>query len=223
MTLPFFDQPVDVTIGINLDGSFSVKLGAANGLYTLTKPDILTITLDSLAFELKDRLFIAKLSGKVQPLIAGLDWPGFQVNELAIDSEGNVHLDGGWLNLKDQYALDFHGFKLEITKLGFGKTEDGGKWIGFNGGLKLVDGLPAGATVEGLKVTWYDDGRDTDITLGGVGVEFKVPGVLEFKGYVAYKKVSEGGRTVHRFDGDIRSARAAGRSTGSTATSSSSW
>ena len=66
----------------------------------------------------------------------------------------NVKLEGGWLDLRDGYSLDFHGFKVEISKMGFGKNEDGSKWIGFSGALNLVDGLAAGASVEGLKVTW---------------------------------------------------------------------
>src|SRR5262249_41748525 len=95
-----------------------------------------------------------------------------------------------------QYLLNFHGFQIEITKLGFGKTEDRGKWIGFSGSLKLVDGLPAGASVEGLRIIWYDDGRPPTVTLNGVGVEFEVPDVLRFKGAVSWKG--------DHFDGGIK-------------------
>lgn len=63
---------------------------------------------------------------------------------------------GGWLDLPNQYALDFHGFEREITKSGFGKT-DGRKWVGFSGGLRLVDALPAGVSVEGIRLTWDED------------------------------------------------------------------
>ncbi|MCP4257776.1 MAG: hypothetical protein GY774_09655 [Planctomycetes bacterium] len=198
--LPFFDEPVNVEIGINLDGGFFVKLSSGNGLHTIRKEDIFEIEIDSLAFEVKNRVLIAKLSGEVTPLFGApeLEWPSFKVEELAIDSEGNVYLEGGWLNLREQYSLDFHGFQMEITKLGFGKTEDGGKWIGFSGGLKLVDGLSAGASVEGLRITWYDDDRDTKITFNGVGVEFEVPEVLCFKGAVSYDGNTD------QFAGDIK-------------------
>lgn len=199
--LPFFDAPVDMEIGLNLNGAFTAKLLGTNGLYTLEKPGILKLELESIGFEVKENLFTAKLGGKLTPLFGDLDWPSFQVKELTIDSEGNIHLEGGWLNLREQYSLDFYGFKLEITKLGFGKTEDGGKWIGFSGGIKLVDGLPAGASVEGLRITWYDDGRAPGITLNGVGVEFEVPDVLRFKGAVSYRELPG---NVHRFDGDIK-------------------
>jgi hypothetical protein len=151
-------------------------------------------------------IFSIHVTGDVKPLFGGLDWPMFHLDDLSIDSKGNVHLDGGWLDLKDQYSLDFLGFKIEVTKLGFGKTEEGGKWIGISGGLKLVDGLSAGASVEGLRIIWYDDGsgRATRITLNGVGVEFEVPDVLRFKGAVSYKELTVGADTIHRFDGDIK-------------------
>ena len=142
ITLPFFEKPVDVEIGINLDGGFTVKLTDNSGIEKITKDGLLEVELESLGFELADGVFTATMSGNITPLFGApvLDWPTFKINELVIDSAGNVHLEGGWLNLREQYSLDFYGFQIEITKLGFGKTEDGGKWIGFSGGLKLVDG-----------------------------------------------------------------------------------
>ncbi|HEV8239544.1 MAG TPA: hypothetical protein VGS57_09265 [Thermoanaerobaculia bacterium] len=167
------------------------------------------IELDGLGFELDDGLFTTKLSGKLTPLFGadqGLKWPSFDVKELSIDSKGNVHLDGGWLSLPQQQTLDFYGFKIEISQLGFGKTDDGGKWIGFSGGLKLVEGLQAGASVEGLRITWYEDGRLPRISLNGAGVELKIPDVLELKGEVSFKEIDgeAPGEKIRRFDGDIK-------------------
>ncbi len=138
--------------------------------------------------------------GSLKLEVGNLDWPDVHVAALSVDSQGHVHIDGGWLSLPDQYRLDFHGFQFEITKLGFGNTSDGGRWIGFSGGLKLVDGLSAGASVEGLKISWYGDGH-TAVTLNGVGVEFAVPGTLSFRGFVSYTEPTPGN---HRFDGKIR-------------------
>jgi hypothetical protein len=211
MVLPFFDKRVKVELGLNLDGGFTGTLTGVvetgdtgdpvTGLFTLKKTDIFELEVEAISFQFADAVFTTRLSGAIRPLVAGFDWPSFQVKELAIDSDGNVHLDGGWLDLREQYSLNFHGFKLEITKLGFGKTDDGkGKWIGFSGGLKLVDNFSAGASVEGLRITWYPDG-DTKITLNGVGVEFEVPEVLRFKGEVSYRELPG---EIHRFDGDIK-------------------
>lgn len=203
ITLPFFDAPVDVEIAINLNGSFSVRLGDENGLFKLTKPGLLDFELDSLGFEVKDNVFTAMMSGKLKPLLGGLDWPQFEVRELSIDSQGHVHIDGGWLNLREQYALSFYGFTLEITQLGMGNNDDGTRWIGFSGGLKLVDGIKAGASVKGLRVTW-GDGVAPSLSLDGVGVMLEIPDVLRFKGEVSYRKLTDGPNTVNRFDGNLK-------------------
>ena len=200
LTLSFFDEPLDVVAGFDLDGNFTVTVGAASGLVELTKPGLLSLSVDGIRFEHEDDVFLVGISGTITPLVGGLDWPGFKVEELSIDSEGHVRLEGGWLNLPDQYTLDFHGFFVSITQLGMGSTEDGGKWIGFSGSIKLVDGLSIGGSVDGLRINWYDDGRPTKVTLQGVGVELEIPEVLRFKGKVSYNELPG---PQHRFDGDI--------------------
>ena len=120
------------------------------------------------------------LSGELTPLFVQQP-PKFRIQRLAIDSLGHTHLEGGWLSLREKYQMNFNGFTIEVSKLGFGKTEDGGNWIGFTGGVKLVSGMPAGASVEGLRLTWYPDGR-IEPTLKGVRVNFEVPNTLKFDG-----------------------------------------
>jgi hypothetical protein len=200
MTVPFFDQPLPVEISIAVDGSFQIKVAQSSGLATLSKPSILSFEVNSIAFRYQNQRVTTLLGGRLQPLYqhpAPLEWPAFDVRELAIDSEGNVQLEGGWLNLPQQYTLKLYGFQLEITKLGFGKTKDGGKWVGFSGTLKFVDGLTAGASAEGLRITWYDDGT-FKLSLEGVGVLFEVPGAISFSGSVALKSAPD------RFDGAVK-------------------
>jgi hypothetical protein len=207
MFLPFFEDWVDVDIGIDLGGNFHVRLSDtdADGLKTV-ETKVLKLELDSIAFEVHDGILGIKVGGKLTPAFGGLNWPTFTVKELAIDSKGRVHLDGGWLDLTDQRTLDFHGFKIEITKLGFGNSDDGGKWVGFSGALKLVNGLKDGASVEGLRVTWYDDGRDPKVTLNGAGIEFEIPKVLSFKGDVSFRELEDmvTHEKIRRFDGKIK-------------------
>ena len=217
LTLPFFERPVNLDISFSGDGSLLASLSAVqpegvdydNGLIHFEKEGVFKATLDGMSFGVKDSVSILSVSGSIQPTFLSKggqtkgEAPTFKIRELSVDSRGHVNFDGGWMELPEQYSLDFSGFKLGITRLGFGKTEDGGKWVGFSGGLKLVDGFTAGASVEGLRITWYEDGRKAKISFNGIGVEFEIPGVLRFKGAVSYRELMVDGEEVRRFDGDI--------------------
>ncbi|MHB8270291.1 beta-propeller fold lactonase family protein [Bradyrhizobium sp.] len=199
LLLPFFDEPVDVELGIDLDGNISAKLTstAPGGLKTITKSGALRMELDSLGFELKDGVFLAKLSGLITPLAGGINWPSFDVRELSIDSKGHIHLDGGWFPLPKSYSIDFHGAKLEITQFGMGKTDDGGRYIGMSGAVELVKGI-GGASVEGLRISWHPQQPGVNVTLNGIGIAFKTP-ALSFDGHVSYTKIG----ADHQFKGDL--------------------
>lgn len=200
--LPFFEQPLDVAIGIALDGGFSLAVSSPGGLIVLRRDGAFELELESICLSIEKGLFMLALSGQITPLVGdpGLTWPSFRVQDLSIDSEGNVRLEGGWLDLREQYTLSLYGFQLEISKIGFGSTDDGRRWIGFSGGLKFVDGLTAGASVEGLRILWDPATNATALTLSGVGVEFEVPDAVYFKGAVSMAELPGGGV---RFDGDI--------------------
>lgn len=205
VTLPYFDEVLTVEIGFGVGGKLTVRLSSDEndtndeGLVTLRK-DVLTLTLDSLGFELIDGEPLVRLAGSIQPHVpnSSLELPAVDIELMAINRHGELQIDGGWLDLPEQYGVDFHGFQLEITRLGFGKTGDGVKWLGLNGGLKLVEGLPAGASVEGLRISWDGDGL-RDVSLEGVGVQFEVPEVVAFDGFVAFSRTEN----EERFDGTI--------------------
>jgi hypothetical protein len=206
-TLPFFDHPLDLEIGIGLNGSLTVGLGSATGLASLSIPsstnELLKLELDSLKFEVDAGVLTATMSGKLTPNLGTLKWPTIDIKDLKIDSKGNLKLPGGWLDLPDQYGFDFHGFKVDITKFGMGRNEDGKKWIGFSGAVKLVDGLPGGGSVDGLRITANPDWSDPKIGFNGIGVELDAK-AFYFKGHVDYKELpGSGGSVIHRFDGDI--------------------
>jgi hypothetical protein len=217
--VPYLEKRIGLDLFLSMNGDFRTTFSApksknpdagvqlqSDGLLKATKEDLLEILLSSLTLEKRADLYALHISGDIRPLVFKdqINWPTFHLDDLSIDSQGHVKLPGGWLSLPSQKPLSFYGFELAITKLGFGHTDDGGKWIGFSGGIKLVEGLPMGASVEGLRITWYPDGRPIAITLNGVGVEFTIPDVLEFKGAVSYNTIPKpGGGMIHRFDGAI--------------------
>lgn len=197
INLPFFDEPVDVEIALNVSGNFSVSLASETGLYTLTKPNILRLELASLGFEASHGLLV-KLSGTIKPLYGEFDWPEVEVRELSIDQDGHIHIEGGWLDLPKSKLMDFNGFIMELTKIGFGNDGDR-KWIGFSGAIRLVDELAFGASVEGLKIFWDSSGPVFPPQLSSIRVELTIPEVLKFDGFVEY--FEEGG--IKGFTGDI--------------------
>ena len=207
LDVPFFNGPADVLMGISADGNFVLSLDrrdAPDGLVTLNVPDVLRMTLSSIGLVEERGVWLVKLSGSITPLIAGLDWPTFELQELAIDSQGHVKLEGGWINLPTSYSLTFYGFTITISRIGFGNSEDGGHWIGFSGGLRLVEGLEAGVSVEGLKITWYDEPhRQPTVTLNGVAVKLEIKDTLRFEGAVAYRELQSPEGIDRRFDGQL--------------------
>lgn len=106
---PFFDEPVDVSIGVDIDGDFQLTLADTDedGMFMLRKENILEAKLESISFEKKEDLFIASISGSIKPLVGGINWPEFDVEKLSIDSEGNVHIDGGWIDVPDKLTLTY--------------------------------------------------------------------------------------------------------------------
>jgi len=200
LLLPFFDELVSIELGLSLDGIYSAKLAAEieSGIIPpLVKDGLFSLNLDSLAFETIDGVVAVKLSG-ILKLLIGPEWPEIHVDQLSIDSDGNIALDGGWLTLPEQFKLSYKGFNAELTKLGFGTTEDKERrWIGFSGSIQLVDGIGLGGEFEGLRISWPIEGpinaKTIDLSLEGVAVNLTIPDVLSFAGKVNF---------VHERDAD---------------------
>jgi len=207
LLLPFFDttdQPLDIDIGITDEGGFSVAVHSANGVLTLTKPDILTLQLETIGFSVEAGVATATLGGQITPLLGGpgLTWPSFQIKELSIDSRGRVSIDGGWIDLPKQLTMDFHGFALEVSKLGFGSENDGSRWIGFSGGLKLCEGLPMSGSVEGLRICWK--GSDFWLEFKGAGLAFEIPNSIAFAGRVEFIEDPNGPKRGFKGGGKLK-------------------
>ena len=194
--VPFFTdgsnpKTIDVELGFNADGSFSVALAATQSA-SPTTPDGLvqltyavgaaTIEIDVASFEIDqtpDGAYKIVISGRLSISTADLQWPSFELRGLGIDSKGGISIDGGWIDLPNQTGLDFFGFHIALQKLGLG-SDDSGRWIGFNGDIHLVEGLPLGGSVRGLRI----DLENGSVSLEGVQVDFAVAGVLSITGEI---------------------------------------
>jgi uncharacterized protein DUF6603 len=212
--VPYLNKRIGLSLGLDGAGSLTataalpnstpaetgVRQGSPGYLIHLDAANVLSIDIASLSFKVPagdvPRLGI---SGRVAPGSGALDFPPVEMTGLWIDTRGHIRTEGDGINLPTKYLLNFHGFEIEVSKLGFGNTEDGGKWLGFTGGVKLVAGMPAGASVEGLRFTWYPNGR-IEPSLKGVGVNFEVPNTLKFAGEVSYDKDKQQFRGAVKLD-----------------------
>jgi hypothetical protein len=207
LKIPFFDEAVKVEVGLTNDGDVTIGISDADGLFTLTKDGIISIEVTSLEFIKEDNVYSIKLSGNITPLLAGLAWPSFELKGLTISSDGTVKIEGGWIELPELKVLDFHGFKIEIAALGFGSDEEGGilyKWVGFSGGIQIINELPLRGGVEGLKVMWADGGL-VKLKIGGVYLSFEIKDVLTFDGAVYFidEPAAEGQEEIKEFRGGV--------------------
>jgi len=205
LQVPFFEKELEVEVGLTNDGGFTIAITADDGLFTLRKENIISIEISSLEFVEEDGEFLFKLSGKVTPELPGLDWPSFELKSLSIGSDGRVKVAGGWIELPEQASLDFYGFKVEISELGFGSDEVDHidyNWIGFSGGIQIVQGLPLRGGVEGLKVMWDQDGT-SKLKIGGVYLQFEIPDVLSFDGSAYFIDEEVNGIRIKEFRGGL--------------------
>lgn len=190
--IPYFEKRIQVALTLGIGGHIALAVtgvpagqgsfNSTTGILSLSAGP-LNFDLTRVAVELLNGKGIFHASGKVTPAISGVTFPSFELRDLAVDSDGHLSLSGGWIDLPKQAVLDLHGFSMELTKIGFGVDDDDYKWIGLSGGVKIVDGLQAGASVKGLRIRWK--GSDISLSLEGVGIKLEVPNVLLIEGEVA--------------------------------------
>ena len=202
--VPFFEGEIDVALGIQANGDFSIAASSPTGLAHLSVAGLLAFDVNALEFGVRNGLPEIGLGGKLTlERIGGVDFPDFELRKLTINSRGEVTIDGGWIDLGDALSLDFNGFQIALTRLGFGtETATNENWIGLSGSISLSDGLSVGGNVDGLRIWWKKSGPlNPRVTVEGVGVELTIPNVLEFSGYVRF--IDDPATNTKGFSGDI--------------------
>jgi hypothetical protein len=182
-----FDTTLDITVGMDSAGKLTVDVSRAGGPVKLTKDPIIDIGVDHVAFEVTTKgLLTLMVSGTITPLYLKdqIKWPSLKVDKLSIDSDGKISVAGGWVDVPNHASFHLYSVTIEVTKIGFGNEDDTHRWIGFSGGVKVVDGLKAGASVKGLRIIWTDAGS-VSLSLEGVGIELEIPNALIIKGSVS--------------------------------------
>jgi hypothetical protein len=199
---PYFQTDVKLSLALDLKGNFKIGIAADDpnrngaGLVSWTIASVFTLEVESISFEYREQVFLTRLNGAIIPLFFDADIdasddsdPRIEINGLTITSTGEVSLEGGWITLPSKRYLDFHAFKIELAQIGFGTDEGTAasrSWVGFTGGIELVEGLSASAKVKKLQFLWprKDGTPGVDVKLEGIEVAYSQPGVVTFKGSV---------------------------------------
>ena len=221
--LPGIDAVIGVDIGLDGRGGVTATATAphaAGALPPAGTPAGYLVRLDAKVADLDVKTIgfgeepganpYAEIAGRItisESILEGC--PPIEIQSLRIDSAGKVTFDGGWVDLPAAHPLTFHGFPLQITKVGVGSDlRDGAEmsWLGLGGTLKLAEGLPDGVSVDGLRV-WWDPAADdplstVEVTLDGVGVQLSIPGAVDFSGSVSF--FSDAGQHGFRGHGQLR-------------------
>ena len=207
LTIPYFtksdgsSETVDIEVAVGAGGALTVTLAAQQSDPSAMTPDGLvslqydlplgsSIDLEIATLEIAEQagVWAVTLTGSLALDTAGIDWPEVELRGLSIDSAGHISLQGGWIDLPSQAAIDFFGFHVALQKLGFG-SDTTGRWIGFSGDVNLVDGVPLGGSVRGLQIN-LDTGA---VSFSGVSVDFEIPDVLTFSGEIDHAHLTHPG------------------------------
>jgi hypothetical protein len=205
LTIPYFidsntgnPETLDIEVTVGAGGALTVTLAAQQSDPTKMTPDGLvslsyslpmnsSIDLEVATLEIAEKsgIWTVTLTGSLTLDTAGIDWPEIEFRGLSIDSAGNISLQGGWMDLPSQTAIDFFGFHVALQQVGFG-SDSTGNWIGFSGDVNLVDGVPLGGSVRGLQVNLTTG----DVSFSGVSVDFTIPDVLSFSGQIEHVQLN---------------------------------
>jgi hypothetical protein len=210
LLVPYFNEPVDVKFTIDRYSEISVVLTSiGNGKITLTKDQLIKLSIESLMFKKEGSQVLVSICGGIEPLLfsnEGMKWPIMDVKNLKIDSTGKFSIDEAWLDLKDMATLDLFGFHLELQKIGFGNLTENNTdklWIDLSGGLKLIEQVPIGVDIEGFRLIWPKDltvpspitptalqniASQIGIQFKGVQFSFGVPNAVKVDGLLRFFK-----------------------------------
>jgi hypothetical protein len=186
---------VRLDVDFDQDGGFSASASAVQPPEASTKPGALVtvdfagavkLALSGLRME-RDAISTGDVwsvyfSGEVQVDIPGANWPELGFDEIGVNSKGDLLLsEGGGITFETPLVVEWYFVRLMIPKFRFGRPEGSRSLlqVKLSAEVDLIEGLPAGASVDGLTITW-DPASDAapDVSFSGIGVEFSSPGVF---------------------------------------------
>ena len=204
---------LDVSFGTEGAPRFAAALSATQpeqagrdgeDLATVEFDDIARFGIQGLRLECEDDLCNLFFTGSLQLLIDGAtEWPRMEFEEIGISSNGRILLpEGGGIVFGTPLVAQWHFVRLTVAKFRFGRPDGRPDdfQLSLSAEVKLIDGLPAGASIDGLTITWGPENQP-DIALRGLGISFGVPGSFAAETEISY--VKENGVVLFRGRGAL--------------------
>ncbi len=89
---------------------------------------------------------------------------------------------GVWITLSEEISHRLGPCEITVSRYGFGQADDG-YWIGLDAGVKLIEGIPAGTSVSGLKI-YFGGSGDPYVEFDGIGLQFTIAEIISVEGFV---------------------------------------
>ncbi len=190
ITLPFFDQPIEMSAMVGSEGQFMIHAASDTGAVIVD--NFLTIIAKSVTFGRDDagKNFV-DVDGTISCEQLGIDT--FDFSGFQLFSDGSFSIPGGWINLPKFSSFSLKGFPFPFTlkKFNFGKGGDW-NWLGLGGNFQFPDILPIGIDIHAIKIKWPDwkdisklDFGDFKIDIPEIGINLTLQNILEVEGYIA--------------------------------------
>ena len=204
---------LDVSFGAEGAPRFAAALSATQpkqagrdgeDLATVEFNDIARLGIRGLRLECEDDLCNLFFTGNLQLLIDGAtEWPRMEFEEIGVSFDGHILLpQGSGIVFGTPLVAQWHFVRLTVAKFRFGRPDGRPDdfQLSLSAEVKLIDGLPAGASVDGLTITWGPENQP-DIALRGLGISFGVPGSFAADTEISY--VKENGVVLFRGRGAL--------------------
>jgi len=191
---------IGLDVSFNANGNFSAALsavqppeagGGAASLVTIGYPNVADFAINSARVARNGGIYEIYMSGGLKILLDGATWPEITFDEIGINSNGELLLpEGAGITFASPLVVQWYFVRLTIAKFRFarGESSQTSLLIALSAEVNLVEGVPAGASVEGLTIEWDPSaGGNPSVSFEGIGVQFAVAGAFSAGIEVAFK------------------------------------
>lgn len=186
------DGWVSVVFSVGPEGLVAA-LSDDEPIIEMTVEDLLSLSVDTIRLETDGagREATLWLSGALTPQIDGAEggWPTIEFSGIGISPKGQLQLaDGASIATTEPFSVDWNFLKLTVSAFRLERTAGTGDLeLRLSAGVEILQGIPMGASVEGLVARRNKDGN-VDVSFDGIGISFSTPGAFAVAASVAWDR-----------------------------------